>query len=381
MLPGSAPALSGSLHRYRPGNTSLIELRQVIKTYHHESRSYSALRGIDLQVNSGEFVGVIGKSGSGKSTLINMITGIDRPTSGAVLVGDAAVHALNENQMAVWRGRTIGIVFQFFQLLPTLSLMQNVMLPMDFCRMYSPKERQDRALFLLDQVGMAAHADTLPSAVSGGQQQRTAIARALANDPPIVVADEPTGNLDSETSETIFALFKRLSGEGKTVVMVTHDNDLAARVDSTIIVADGQVINRYVSSALHTLSLDQLAAISARFTPRAYLPGSVLIQQGDTGDQFFILTRGEVEVILRVPGGQEILVDRLQPGQMFGEMALLAGGPRTATVRASTHTQEQVEVMTLSSQDFRQMVAASTPTREEFHRILRERSEQRPESS
>jgi putative ABC transport system ATP-binding protein len=171
-----------------------------------------------------------------------MITGIDRPTLGQVLVGDTAVHTLSEGQLAVWRGKHLGIIFQFFQLLPSLSIIENVMLPMDFCHMYEPRERRERAMALLEQVEMAHQAHKLPSAVSGGQQQRVAIARALANDPPILVADEPTGNLDSKTANAVFQLFEELAAQGKTILMVTHDSDLARRASRAIVVADGQIV-------------------------------------------------------------------------------------------------------------------------------------------
>ena len=229
---------------YCHGNAHLIDMRQIIKTYQSAAGTFTALRSVDLQVDRGEFVAIIGKSGSGKSTLINMLTGIDRPTTGEVLVGDTAVHRLSEGQMAKWRGKNLGIIFQFFQLLPTLSIVENVMLPMDFCDMYAPRERRDRAMHLLTLVEMDAQAHKLPSAVSGGQQQRVAIARALANDPPILVADEPTGNLDSKTANAVFALFERLVADGKTVLMVTHDSDLAKRVSRAVIVADGEIVSQ-----------------------------------------------------------------------------------------------------------------------------------------
>ncbi len=221
---------------------SLIDLRNIVKAYQTEAGPFLALRGIDLKVNPGEFVAVVGKSGSGKSTLINMITGIDRPTEGEVIVKNTPIHTLTEGKMAEWRGRHMGIVFQFFQLLPTLTIAENIMLPMDFCDMYNPRERYDRAVHLLEQVEMAEQANKLPSAVSGGQQQRAAIARALANDPPIIVADEPTGNLDSNTADSIFALFEQLVDDGKTILMVTHDTDLADRVQRTLTIADGELV-------------------------------------------------------------------------------------------------------------------------------------------
>ena len=232
----------GSDGRYRFGNDYLIELRQVVKIYETAAGPFKALKGVDLQIDTGEFVAVIGKSGSGKSTLINMITGIDRPTSGEVLVGDTAIHTLNEGQIAVWRGRTIGIIFQFFQLLPTLTAIENVMLPMDFGDMYELGEREQRAMRLLEQVEMGQHAYKLPSALSGGEQQRVAIARALANDPPILVADEPTGNLDSRTAASVLELFERLVAHGKTILMVTHDNDLTRRAARIITLADGEIV-------------------------------------------------------------------------------------------------------------------------------------------
>jgi putative ABC transport system ATP-binding protein len=220
-----------------------IELRDLTKIYASAAGAFTALRAVNLRVDRGEFVAVTGKSGSGKSTLINMITGIDRPTSGAVLIGDTAVHRLNEGQMAVWRGRTVGVIFQFFQLLPTLTALENVMLPMDFAHLFTPRERRRRAHNLLAQVDMADHAHKLPAAISGGQQQRVAIARALATDPPIVVADEPTGNLDSKMADAVFQLFETLVMEGKTVLMVTHDQDLARRVPRAIVMVDGEIVD------------------------------------------------------------------------------------------------------------------------------------------
>jgi putative ABC transport system ATP-binding protein len=223
--------------------THLIDLHQVVKTYRTPAGDFPALKSLDLQIDKGEFVSVVGKSGSGKSTLINMITGIDRPTSGQIFVGDQAIHHLGEGPMAEWRGRNVGVIFQFFQLLPMLSCLENVMLPMDFRNRYNIKERKERALHLLDQVEMVDHAYKLPSEVSGGQQQRVAIARAMANDPPILAADEPTGNLDSKTADSVFRLFEDLVAEGKTILMVTHDGELAHRVHRTITIADGEIVD------------------------------------------------------------------------------------------------------------------------------------------
>jgi putative ABC transport system ATP-binding protein len=244
MWPWKKTKTNSTNGRYRYGNDHLIELRQVTKIYESAAGTFAALKNVDLQIDTGEFVAVIGKSGSGKSTLINMITGIDRPTAGEVLVGDTAVHQLTEGQIAVWRGRAIGVIFQFFQLLPTLTNIENVMLPMDFCDMYTMRQRYDRAMLLLDQVGVADHAHKLPSAISGGEQQRVAIARAMANDPPILAADEPTGNLDSQTAEAILQLFEELIAQGKTILMVTHDRDLTRRAERIITLADGQIVTQ-----------------------------------------------------------------------------------------------------------------------------------------
>jgi len=228
--------MSSAAHR------PLIQLSQVYKTYTSSAGHFTALKGIDLEIGRGEFVAIVGKSGSGKTTLINVLTGIDRPTSGEVLVAGTPVHHLDEGQLATWRGGNLGIVFQFFQLLPTLTVLENVRLPMDFCNRYAPAERERRARQLLALVELDDVADKLPSHLSGGQQQSAAIARALANDPQIIVTDEPTGNLDSRTAEQVFALLKRLAAEGKTVLMVTHDDDLAARAERVVTIKDGEIV-------------------------------------------------------------------------------------------------------------------------------------------
>jgi putative ABC transport system ATP-binding protein len=236
----TASNLSNTKSQFLPQH--LIDLREVVKAYRTPVGDFIALDGIDLQVDEGEFVAVVGKSGSGKSTLINMITGIDKPTTGLVYVAGIPVHTLKEGPMAEWRGLNVGVIFQFFQLLPMLTCIENIMLPMDFCNVYSGNEREDRAMYLLELVDVAAHADKLPSEVSGGEQQRVAIARALANDPPILAADEPTGNLDSKTADDVFVVFEELISRGKTILMVTHDRELARRVTRTITLADGVII-------------------------------------------------------------------------------------------------------------------------------------------
>jgi putative ABC transport system ATP-binding protein len=222
-------------------NKTLIELNNVSKSYQAASGNFRALNNVSLSINSRQLVAITGKSGSGKSTLLNIITGIDRPSEGSVLINGIRVDKLSESELASWRGKNVGVVFQFFQLLPTLTILENVMLPMDFCNTYPKKERRERALALLEKVDIKEQANKFPSTLSGGQQQRVAIARALANDPPLIVADEPTGNLDSHTATSIFELFAELTRAGKTVIVVTHEREFASFFENTINIVDGMI--------------------------------------------------------------------------------------------------------------------------------------------
>jgi putative ABC transport system ATP-binding protein len=219
----------------------IIDLHQIVKTYEAPSQPFTALRVVSLQIQPGEFVAVVGKSGSGKTTLLNLLAGIDRPTSGAITIADTHLPSLSESRLAEWRGRTIGLVFQFFQLLPTLTVVENVMLPMDFVEIVPPADRRSKALELLNRVGIVDQADKLPVTLSGGQQQRAAIARALANDPPIVMADEPTGNLDEATRVSILELFAQLNADGRTLIVVTHERDISRYADRQLTLIDGRV--------------------------------------------------------------------------------------------------------------------------------------------
>ena len=222
---------------------NMIELQQVVKTYQGWGGEVIALNGINLRVGRGVFLVITGKSGSGKTTLVNMITGLDRTTFGDVWVGGVSVNRFSPDQAAKWRGRTLGVVFQSFELLPTLTVLQNVMLPMDFARRYPMREARQRALDLLEQVGIVEHALKVPSALSGGQQQRVAIARALANDPAILVADEPTGSLDSGTAKAVIEIFETLAAQGRTILFVTHDRDIAKRGSRVIALMDGEIVD------------------------------------------------------------------------------------------------------------------------------------------
>ena len=222
----------------------MIKLQNVSKRYDTAAGAFTALRNVDLDVNPGEFVAIVGKSGSGKSTLLNVIGGIDAPSGGVIAVGGEAIQRLDENRLAAWRGRSIGFVFQFFQLMPTLTAAENVMLPMDFAGSVPSRERRARAVALLDRFGVAPQADKLPAALSGGEQQRVAIARALANNPAVILADEPTGNLDSSNAAAVLDLFRDLASGGTTVLIATHDRDVARVIDRTVEIADGAIASR-----------------------------------------------------------------------------------------------------------------------------------------
>ena len=221
----------------------VIQVRDVVKGYPLGAGEFVAINHLSIDIAQGEFVAVVGRSGSGKTTLLNLLAGIDRPTSGTVGVAGADLGSLSESGLAAWRGRNVGLVFQFFQLLPTLTVIENVLLPMDFAKTIPVGERRDRAKHLLERVGVGDQADKLPATLSGGQQQRAAIARALANDPPLLLADEPTGNLDSATAEAVLELFADLNADGRTIVVVTHERDIRAIVGREVTLVDGRVVN------------------------------------------------------------------------------------------------------------------------------------------
>ena len=354
-----------------PANGALIQMRQITKTFQTPTGDFPALKEIDADFQGGEFVSVVGKSGSGKSTLVNMLTGIDRPTSGEVQIGDTYLHRLSESDMARWRGRNLGIVFQFYQLLPILSLLENVMLPMDFCEVYDPGERESRAMELLDMVGLGGYAHHMPNAVSGGQQQSAAIARALANDPPIIIADEPTGNLDSRSAETISQIFEDLARRGKTILMVTHDNGLAQRASRTLLLSDGEIVNETVASALSMLTHTQMLKATKNLHPRCFEPGQPIIREGEPNDHFYLISKGQVDVVLERLGGVEEIIARLGPGQYFGEISMIWPGRSVAGVKAALHA--PVEVLALGRAVFVELIGEAYAMREAIERMARER--------
>jgi ABC-type lipoprotein export system ATPase subunit len=361
------PFFSNNNETKSNGNTPMIDLRDVNKYYKTAVGDFHALKGVDLQINAGEFVSIIGKSGSGKTTLLNMITGIDIPSDGEVWVNGTAVHKLSENKMARWRGKSLGVVFQFFQLLPMISVVENIMLPMDFCRTYPMSERYDRAMQLLELVELADHGHKLPAALSGGQQQRVAIARALANDPPVVIADEPTGNLDSKTAESVFSLFNELVAKGKTIIIVTHDSALAKRAHRTALIADGEIVNEYVAKAMPTLNTAQLLQLTRTAKTQYFEAGSMILSEGTNADTFYVVSKGMVEVILPRENQSDVVTLQLGPGKCFGEIEFFHKKKHLASIRASEGG--PVEVLSIGYDQLKVLLDQSEVTREALHQM------------
>ncbi len=316
---------------YLDRSVPAISLEKVVKTYVNAAGNFEALKGIDMTIELGQFVSLVGKSGSGKSTLLNMLTGIDHPTSGCVRIGGEDIYSMSESKRALWRGRNVGIVFQFFQLLPTLSLLENTILPMDYCKVYDYSERPERAMELLRMVGLEEHAYDLPSSVSNGQQQAAAIARSLATDPPIIVADEPTGNLDSRSAQVVIRVFRDLAARGKTILIVTHDTSLTSRTDRTIIISDGELIDPTVANVLPSLDHPQMLQATHQLQKRVFAKGEMIISQGDPVDYFYMIVDGQVAISV---DGSDKAVATLQKGQFFGEIELMRHESAIATVRA-----------------------------------------------
>ena len=349
----------------------MIQMQKVVKTFKNAAGEFTVLKGIDLTLRSGEFVAIVGKSGSGKSTLLNMITGIDHPSAGQVIVNGTDLYKMNESQRSLWRGNNLGIVFQFFQLLPMLTLLENVMLPMDYVGLYDFDERPKRAMDLLKLVGLDAQAHKLPVAVSTGQQQSAAIARALATDPPVICADEPTGNLDSRSADVIIKLFDHLVHTGKTIAMVTHDPSLTERTSRTIIIADGELIDETVARCLPLLNHRQMLEVTRILEHCSYQAGSTILKQGQHVDNFFMVASGVVEVVLVNQTRHETTVARLGPGEFFGEIELLRGGNSIASIRASS--EGPVELVALKRDQFMRLLGESPITEESIGKLVQAR--------
>ncbi len=351
---------------------AMIDMHGVVKTFKNAAGEFTVLKGIDLTIDRGEFVSIVGKSGSGKSTLLNMITGIDHPTQGRVVIGGTDIYSgVTESQRSLWRGRNLGIVFQFFQLLPMLTLLENVMLSMDFAEMYDFDERPARALEMLKMVGLERFANKLPVLVSTGQQQLAAIARALACDPPMLVADEPTGNLDTKSANTIIDLFEELARRGKTVVMVTHDPSLTSRTTRNIIIADGELIDETVARSLPWLRHRHMMEFTRLVERRIYPANDTIIPRNTHVENFFMIRSGEVEVVLQDGRNKEAVISHLKPGEFFGEIELMRGGRSIANVRAGPN--EPVELLVLTRDDFLRVIEQSPITADALGKIVQQR--------
>jgi len=349
-----------------------IELNQVVKTFKSRAGEFTALNGISLGFDCGEFTSIMGKSGSGKSTLINMITGIDHPTSGKVKVGEVELGKMSEGRMAEWRGRAMGIVFQFFQLLPTLTILENTMLPMDYCNMYAPAERETRALKLLKLLGLSEMANKLPAALSGGQQQIAAIARALANDPPIVVADEPTGNLDSQTERLILDIFESLAGRGKTILIVTHDPILARRSTRRVLISDGELVNDPIARALGILPDNHLLKIGRMASARSFEAGEMIGRQGAYSDGLYVITHGRVEVQNKRRLRAAEVVVTLGAGDYLSTFDMLVNDASDLSFRASAAG--PVEMLCIMLDPFERYVSENPAIDHALRKAAQERS-------
>jgi putative ABC transport system ATP-binding protein len=353
---------------------AIIEMRGIVKKFSNAAGEFTVLKGVDLMINKGEFVSIVGKSGSGKSTLLNMITGIDHPTEGQVIVNHNDIYTgVTESARSKWRGKNLGIVFQFFQLLPMLTLLENVMLPMDYVDMYDFDERPKRAMELLTLVGLEKFANKLPVLVSTGQQQLAAIARAMACDPPLLIADEPTGNLDTRSADTIIRIFEHFVEQGKTIVMVTHDPSLTSRTDRNIIISDGELIDETISRGLPQLRHRHMLEFTKIAERRIFQPRETILSRDTSVGYFFLIRAGEVEAVLKKPHSKETILARLGRDQFFGEMELLRGGKAIANVRAGS---QPVETLMIPRADFIRVMEQSPITAEAVGKIVQKRLEE-----
>ncbi|GAB1470194.1 hypothetical protein MASR2M66_10710 [Chloroflexota bacterium] len=350
---------------------AIIEMRGVVKKFSNAAGEFIVLKGVDLMLNRGEFISIVGKSGSGKSTLLNMITGIDHPSEGQVIVNHNDIYTgVSESARSRWRGKNLGIVFQFFQLLPMLTLLENVMLPMDYVDMYAFDERPVRAMELLKLVGLEKFANKLPVLVSAGQQQLAAIARAMACDPPLLIADEPTGNLDTRSADAIIQIFEHFVKQGKTIVMVTHDPSLTSRTDRNIIISDGELIDETISRSLPQLRHRHMLEFTKLAQRRIFQPGETILSRDERVNHFFMISKGIVEVVLEKSRSKEVIISQLGADAFFGEIELVRGGNSIANVRAGS---EPVELLLISREDFTRVMDESPITLDAVSKIVQTR--------
>jgi ABC-type lipoprotein export system ATPase subunit len=337
-----------------------IVLRDVDKVYVNAAGEFIALKSVNMQLSYGQFISIVGKSGCGKSTLLNMITGIDHPSAGEVIVGNEHIYEMSKSDRALWRGKHMGVVFQFFQLLPTLTLLENTMLPMDYCKVYPFNERPERAMELLKMVGLEEQAHQLPASVSSGQQQSAAIARALATDPDIILADEPTGNLDSRSAKNVLNIFEQLATQGKTILIVTHDPSITQKTDQTIILSDGEIVDQSVALALPFLSHPEMLAATHQAKKEQFAPKATILRQGEAVDYFYMIVAGEVDIVVNNEQSNEMRLACLGKGQFFGEVELTQGGDSIASARAA---RRGAEVALLPRDTFFNLIEGSPLTR------------------
>jgi putative ABC transport system ATP-binding protein len=340
----------------------MIEIQNITKVYQMGETEVRALDGVSLKIEDGEWIAITGPSGSGKSTLMAILGCLDSPTSGSYQLDGIDVAKMRDDQLAAVRNKKIGFVFQQFNLLSRTSALENVALPLLYA---TGNHQRDRAKAALAAVGLSDRLGHRPNELSGGQQQRVAIARALVTEPSILLADEPTGNLDSKTAETIFALFNDLVEQGKTVIIVTHDSGLARRAHRTALLADGEIVNEYVAKALPTLTPAQLLAATHKLQPRHYEAGSMILAEGKNSEAFYVIAKGTVEVVLPRRQQSDVVALELGPGKYFGEMEFFHDRRNRASIRASESC--AVEVLSLDYEALSSLLGESEPTREALH--------------
>lgn len=331
----------------------LIIMKDVVRVYKTHAGDFPALKGITANFFPGQFVSIIGKSGSGKSTLLNMLTGIDHPSSGSISIGDVHLQTLSESKFSIWRGKNLGIVFQFFQLLPMLSLLENTILPMDFCNMYPIEERQNRAIELLRLVGLENYLHKPPAAVSSGQEQCAAIARALANDPPIIVADEPTGNLDSKTAEMVLKIIDDLVARGKTIIVVTHDETVARRASRVMVICDGELVDEDISKAFPDLSHRSMLLLSHKMKPLKIEAGKTLFSDPSIKPGCLIVTAGKLEMI---SSGSKV-VQSFEAGKWLSQFDFMSDNSSAVTLRSSSNS--PLEIKYIDEGELQECLAAA----------------------
>jgi putative ABC transport system ATP-binding protein len=353
------------------GEPVTLRLDGVVRGFDSPAGRVTALKGVWLDASAGDFVALVGKSGSGKSVLLRLMAGLDRPTGGAVYATETRLDTMSDAALTAWRHQHVGILTQDHRLFESLSVLDNVRLPMDLAGRIPRPERAEEARERLGLVGMLNFAESRPSALSLGQQRRVMLAQALANDPPLLIADEPTAGLDPVRATAVFGLFGRLAEAGRCVVMATRDYDLAMRAGRMLVLSDGQIVSQHIAEALPALGPLELSAAAERFRPLRYSPGQLLVRQGDRADRFYIILRGEADVLIERPDGEPVLLNRLGPGQYFGEIGVLHGGKRTATVRASADT--GLDVVSLGKDALVTLLDGNEATHEQLQRSIHER--------